>query len=57
MTKLGFTWPDIDFNAAEVRIRWQLQRAGHQLRHRETKIPFSTAPDLPPRRRAVYATG
>jgi integrase len=40
---LGLTWPDIDFDAAEVRIRWQLQRAGHQLRHRETKTPFSTA--------------
>ena len=40
---LGLTWPDIDFDAAEVHIRWQLQRAGHQLRHRETKTPFSTA--------------
>jgi integrase len=40
---LGLTWPDIDFDAAEVRIRWQLQRAGHQLRHRETKTPFSAA--------------
>ena len=24
-------------------VRWQLQRAGHQLRHRETKTPGSTA--------------
>lgn len=40
---LGLTWPDIEFDAAEVRIRWQLQRADYQLRHRETKTPFSTA--------------
>jgi integrase len=40
---LGLTWPDVNFNAAEVRIRWQLQRAGHQIRHRETKTPSSAA--------------
>ena len=47
---LGLTWRDIDFDAAEVHICWQLQRAGHQLRHRETKTPGSAAvlplPDL-----------
>jgi integrase len=40
---LGLTWPDVDFDAAEVHVRWQLQRAGHQIRHRETKTPGSTA--------------
>jgi integrase len=40
---LGLTWRDIDFDASEVHIRWQLQRAGHQLRHRETKTPGSAA--------------
>jgi integrase len=36
---LGLTWSDVAFDAAEVHIRWQLQRADHQLRHRETKTP------------------
>jgi integrase len=40
---LGLTWPDVAFDAAEARIRWQLQRAGNQLRHRETKTPSSAA--------------
>jgi integrase len=40
---LGLTWPDVAFDAAEVHIRWQLQRAGNQLRHRETKTPSSAA--------------
>jgi integrase len=40
---LGLTWPDVDFDAAEVHVRWQLQRAGHQIRHRETKTPGSAA--------------
>lgn len=40
---LGLTWPDVEFDAAEVHIRWQLQRAGHQLRHRATKTPGSAA--------------
>jgi integrase len=40
---LGLTWRDVNFDAAEVHIRWQLQRAGHRLRHRETKTPGSTA--------------
>lgn len=40
---LGLTWRDVNFQAAEIHVRWQLQRAGHQLRHRETKTPGSTA--------------
>ncbi|MGO9144596.1 MAG: tyrosine recombinase XerC [Streptosporangiaceae bacterium] len=40
---LGLTWPDVNFDAAEVHIRWQLQRAGHQILHRETKTPGSAA--------------
>jgi integrase len=40
---LGLTWPDVNFDAAEAHIRWQLQRAGHQIRHRETKTPGSAA--------------
>jgi integrase len=40
---LGLTWRDVNFDTAEVHIRWQLQRAGHQLRHRETKTPGSAA--------------
>jgi integrase len=40
---LGLTWQDVDFEAAEIHVRWQLQRADHQLRHRETKTPGSTA--------------
>jgi integrase len=40
---LGLTWRDVNFEAAETHVRWQLQRAGHQLRHRETKTPGSTA--------------
>ena len=40
---LGLTWPDVNFDAAEVHIRWQLQRANHEIRHRETKTPGSAA--------------
>jgi len=40
---LGLTWPDVSFDEAEVHIQWQLQRAGHRLRHRETKTTSSTA--------------
>jgi integrase len=40
---LGITWRDVNFEAAEIHVRWQLQRADHQLRHRETKTPGSTA--------------
>jgi len=40
---LGLTWSDVDFNMMQVHIRWQLQRADHELRHRETKTASSTA--------------
>lgn len=40
---LGLTWSDIDFDMMQVHIRWQLQRAEHELRHRETKTASSTA--------------
>lgn len=40
---LGLTWPDIDFDAEEVDIRWQLQRAQRELHHRQTKTDSSTA--------------
>ncbi len=40
---LGLTWSDADFEGREVHIRWQLQRADHELRHRETKTVSSTA--------------
>jgi integrase len=40
---LGLTWPDVHFDTMEVHIQWQLQRAGHELRHRETKTSSSTA--------------
>jgi len=40
---LGLTWLGVDLDTAEVRIMWQLQRAGHQLHHRETKTPASSA--------------
>jgi len=40
---LGLTWSDVNFGTMEVHIRWQLQRAEHQLRHRETKTASSTA--------------
>jgi len=40
---LGLTWSDVNFDAMEVHIRWQLQRADHELRHRETKTVSSTA--------------
>ena len=40
---LGLTWPDVHFDAMEVHVQWQLQRANHELRHRETKTVSSTA--------------
>lgn len=46
---LGLTWDDVNFDAAEIAVTWQLQRAGGQLHHRETKTPGSTATlPLPP---------
>lgn len=40
---LGLTWDDVNFDAAEIAVTWQLQRAGGQLYHRETKTPGSAA--------------
>jgi integrase len=40
---LGLTWDDINLDAAEVAINWQLQRSRGQLYHRETKTPGSEA--------------
>ena len=40
---LGLTWDDINTDAAEVAITWQLQRVSGQLHHRETKTEGSTA--------------
>jgi integrase len=40
---LGLTWSDVDTDAMELSIRWQLQRAEHELRHRQTKTASSTA--------------
>jgi integrase len=41
---LGLTWDDINLDAAEVTINWQLQRSRGQLYHRETKTPGSEVP-------------
>jgi integrase len=41
---LGLPWTNVNLDAAEVGVSWQLQRVGKQLRHRETKTPGSDAP-------------
>lgn len=40
---LGLAWEDVDLDAGEVRIRWQLQRAEGQLVRRPTKTVSSDA--------------
>jgi integrase len=40
---LGLRWEDVDLDAAEVSVGWQLQRIGGQLLHRETKTEASDA--------------
>ena len=40
---LGLRWEDVDLDAAEVRVGWQLQRISGQLLHRETKTEASDA--------------
>jgi integrase len=40
---LGLTWDDIDLDAAELSIRWQLQRVSGKLHHRRTKTDGSSA--------------
>jgi hypothetical protein len=34
----GLTWPDVNFGAAEVHTRWQLQRADRYIRAHDTRI-------------------
>lgn len=41
---LGLTWDDVDLDAAELTVNWQLQRVRRQLHHRETKTEASDAP-------------
>lgn len=46
---LGLTWPDVDLEAAELTVGWQLQRVRGELLHRETKTEASDATlPLPP---------
>ncbi|MGH3927310.1 MAG: tyrosine-type recombinase/integrase, partial [Pseudonocardiaceae bacterium] len=46
---LGLTWNDVDSDAAELTIGWQLQRVRGELLHRETKTEASDATlPLPP---------
>ena len=40
---LGLRWADVDLEAEEIRIGWQLQRINGQLLHRETKTEASDA--------------
>jgi len=40
---LGLTWDDVDLDAAELSIGWQLQRVARQLLHRATKTETSDA--------------
>lgn len=46
---LGLTWDDVDLEAGELAISWQLQRVRGELLHRETKTEGSDATlPLPP---------
>jgi integrase len=40
---LGLPWANVNLEAAEVDVSWQLQRVGRHLYHRETKTPGSDA--------------
>jgi integrase len=40
---LGLTWSDVDLEAGEAHIRWQLQRVGGELSLRRTKTTSSEA--------------
>jgi integrase len=40
---LGLPWANVNLEAAEVDVSWQLQRVGRHLHHRETKTPGSDA--------------
>jgi integrase len=41
---LGLAWDDVDLEAAEVYVSWQVQRIGGQLVRRQTKTEASDAP-------------
>jgi integrase len=41
---LGLPWANVSLDADELDVSWQLQRAGRELHHRETKTPGSDAP-------------
>jgi integrase len=40
---LGLLWTDVHLDSDELEVAWQLQRAGRQLHHRETKTAHSDA--------------
>ena len=40
---LGVRWEDVDLDAEEIRIGWQIQRVERKLLHRETKTEASDA--------------
>jgi len=40
---LGLGWGDVDLDAGQVRVEWQVQRVGGDLIRRETKTPTSDA--------------
>ncbi len=40
---LGLGWDDVDLDAGQVRVEWQVQRVGGDLLRRETKTPTSDA--------------
>lgn len=41
---LGLGWEDVDLDAGELRVAWQLQRVGGRLLRRQTKTESSDAP-------------
>ncbi|HEX4699164.1 MAG TPA: tyrosine-type recombinase/integrase [Actinomycetes bacterium] len=41
---LGLSWDELDIDAGELRVAWQLQRVRGQLLRRETKTESSDAP-------------
>ncbi len=41
---LGLAWQEVDLEAGELRIAWQVQRVGRELLRRETKTAASDAP-------------
>jgi integrase len=41
---LGLAWEDVDLDARELRVAWQVQRVGGELLRRQTKTAASDAP-------------